>query len=101
MRYDRVWQSIKEAAERTAPNAEATCGHDWRTAQCISFYEVGDRIPSVEVIIKLTAALHVSTDFLLGVEKCDTFDLSGPSTDYKALVRTMADTLRQKNEYKK
>jgi transcriptional regulator with XRE-family HTH domain len=31
----------------------------------ISFYEVGDRIPSVEIIIKLAAVLHVSSDYLL------------------------------------
>jgi len=65
----------------------------------ISFYEVGDRIPSVEVIIRLTAALHVSSDYLLGIEKREVLDLSGLNAADKALLRTMADTLRQKEEY--
>ena len=65
----------------------------------ISFYEVGDRIPSVEVIIRLTAALHVSSDYLLGIEKREVLDLSGLNAADKALLRTMADTLRRKEEY--
>lgn len=35
----------------------------------ISFYENGERLPSPEVVIKLAAVLHVSTDYLLGVER--------------------------------
>ena len=35
----------------------------------ISFYEVGDRIPSPEIIVKLARTLHVSSDYLLGLEK--------------------------------
>ena len=66
----------------------------------ISFYEVGDRIPSVEVIIRLAAALHVSADYLLGIEKREVLDLGGLSPEDKLLLRTMADTLRQKAEYK-
>jgi len=44
---------------------------------------------------------HVSTDFLLGIQKGDTIDLSGLSAEDKELVRTMVDTLRKKEEYKK
>lgn len=33
----------------------------------ISFYEVGDRTPSPEVLKKLAVALHVSADTLLGI----------------------------------
>ena len=32
----------------------------------ISFYEVGERLPSPDVLRKLALALHVSTDYLLG-----------------------------------
>lgn len=67
----------------------------------ISFYEVGDRIPSVEVIIKLAAALHVSSDYLLGIEKREVIDISGLSADDKKLIRSMVDNIREKAEYRK
>lgn len=66
----------------------------------ISFYEVGDRIPSVEIIIKLAAVLHVSSDYLLGIEKKDTIDISGLSEEDKRLIRSMVNNIREKEEYK-
>ena len=64
----------------------------------ISFYEMGDRMPSPEVIKKLASALHVSTDFLLGVEKGESIDVSGLEESDKVLVRSLVDTLREKNK---
>lgn len=60
----------------------------------ISFYEVGDRFPSPEVIRKLAIALHVSTDYLLGIEKNETVDVSGLDEKEKSLIRALVDTLR-------
>ena len=63
----------------------------------ISFYEVGDRFPSPEIIIKLSRVLGVSTDFLLGVGHGETMDISGLDDEDKLLLRAMADRLRKKN----
>lgn len=63
----------------------------------ISFYEVGDRIPSPEVIKKLAAVLHISADFLLGLDKGDTINVSGLDEEDKKLVQSLVDTLRKKN----
>ena len=43
----------------------------------ISFYEVGERMPSPEMIVKLATVLNVSTDYLLGMNKNKTIDISG------------------------
>lgn len=64
----------------------------------ISFYEMGDRVPSPQVIIKLSAALHVTTDYLLGVEKQEIVDVSGLDEEDKKMVRILIDTLRKKNQ---
>lgn len=67
----------------------------------ISFYEVGDRTPSPEVLKKLALALHVSADTLLGIEtvKPDTiFDTTGLDENDKKLVRLLIETLRNKNK---
>lgn len=66
----------------------------------ISFYEVGDRIPSPEIIIKLSAALNVTSDYLLGIQKNETIDVSGLDENDIKLVRSLVDTLRRKNQNK-
>lgn len=42
----------------------------------ISSYESGNRYPSYEVLISLARIFHVSTDYLLGLEKLKTVDVS-------------------------
>ena len=64
----------------------------------ISFYEVGERIPSPEIIVKLATALHVSSDYLLGIEKNESVDVSGLDEHDKMLVRSLVDTLRSKTQ---
>lgn len=66
----------------------------------ISFYEVGDRMPSPEVVKKLAVALHISSDYLLGIERNESIDVSGLDVEDIALVRTLIDTLRKKNNTK-
>ena len=63
----------------------------------ISLYELGERIPSPAVIKKLAATLHVSADYLLGIEKHPSIDVSGLDESDIALVRSLVDTLRYKN----
>lgn len=67
----------------------------------ISFYEVGDRFPSPEIIIKLAAIFHTSTDYLLGVERNRTIDISGLDAEDEKVIRMMVERLREKNLYKK
>ena len=63
----------------------------------ISLYELRERIPSPAVIKKLAATLHVSADYLLGIEKQPSIDVSGLDESDIALVRSLVDTLRYKN----
>ena len=63
----------------------------------ISFYEVGERIPSPEIIIKLASVLHVTSDYLLGIEKSETVDVSGLDENDKHLILALIDNLRKKN----
>ncbi|MCM1541567.1 MAG: helix-turn-helix domain-containing protein [Blautia sp.] len=64
----------------------------------ISFYELGDRVPSPQVIVSLASVFHVSTDYLLGVQKEESADISGLDEDDKRLVRLLIDSLRRKNK---
>lgn len=60
----------------------------------ISFYEVGDRTPSLEVLVKLSKALRVSTDILLGIDKSETIDIAGLSETDKQYIQSLVDRLR-------
>ncbi len=61
----------------------------------ISFYEVGERTPSLEVLVKLAKVLHMSTDALLGIEKSETVNVKGLSEADKRIVQSLAERLRQ------
>ena len=64
----------------------------------ISFYELGDRTPSPAVLRKLALALHVSADYLLGIERAATLDASGLDEQDLLVVQMMIRRLREKNK---
>ena len=67
------------------------------TKAVISYYELQERYPSPEVLVKLASIFHVSTDYLLGLERTDTLDLSGLSEEDALLVKKLVESLRKKN----
>lgn len=63
----------------------------------ISAYESGTRRPSLDVVVLLAKALHVSTDYLiLGEEKSyiDTSELEGRDSE---ILWELTEVLREKN----
>lgn len=67
------------------------------TKSVISFYERRERMPSPEILKKLAAVFHVSTDFLLDIDKVNRIDASGLDEDDVKIVSLMIETLRKKN----
>lgn len=68
------------------------------TKSVVSFYELRTRTPSPDVLTKLAAVFHVSTDFLLGIDNIPRVDVSGLTENDIALVSAMVNTLREKNK---
>lgn len=68
------------------------------TKSVISYYELQERTPSPDVLIKLAGVFHVTTDYLLGLEKAETLDISGLDEEDILLLRKMADRLRYYKE---
>lgn len=66
------------------------------TKSVISFYELSERAPSPDVLIRLAQIFHVSTDYLLGLDKRETLDITGLDKDDIALMRALTESLRQK-----
>lgn len=71
------------------------------TKSVISFYELRERTPSPEVLVKLSAIFHVSSDYLLGIEKGKHIDITGLDNEDEKVVRAMVERLREKNQYSK
>lgn len=51
------------------------------TKSVISAYETGLRLPSYDILIHIAKIYHVSTDYLLGLERKQEIDLSGLSEE--------------------
>ncbi len=66
------------------------------TKSVISFYELKERAPSPDILIKLAYVFHVSTDFLLGIERGKTIDVSGLEDDDIKAIQLIVDRLRRK-----
>ena len=66
------------------------------TKSVISYYELQERYPSPEVLIKLSRIFHVSTDYLLGLEKEETVSLAGLDPDDVIIIKKMIDSLKKK-----
>lgn len=67
------------------------------TKSVISFYELQERCPSPEVLVKIAAIFRVSTDYLLGIEKNSFIDVSGLDNHDIKVIRDMIELLREKN----
>lgn len=62
----------------------------------VSYYESGDRYPSYDVLIRIAHVFHVTTDYLLDVERKRVMDVSDISDEDIAVLETVAEALRRK-----
>ena len=63
----------------------------------ISYYELQERIPSPEILLKLASVFRVSTDYLLGVSNDKVLDVSGLDEEDIAVLSSLVSLLRKKN----
>ena len=68
------------------------------TSSVVSYYELSERNPSPETLIKLASIFHVTTDYLLGVQKNpdESLDISGLSKEEIDLLQHTIDVLRNR-----
>ena len=67
------------------------------TKSVVSFYELQERTPSPDVLVKRAGIFRLSTDYLLGLDKRETIDVSGIDKEDVAIMRALAESLRKKN----
>ena len=68
------------------------------TKSVVSYYELQARYPSPEVLVKIATVFHVSTDYLLGLERGETISLAGLDNDDIVLIKKMIGSLQKKTK---
>lgn len=68
------------------------------TKSVISFYEQQERSPSPAVIVRLSEIFHVSTDYLLDVERGRTLDISDLTKEQAEILEDLAAAMRARNK---
>ena len=67
------------------------------TKSVISAYETGLRMPSYDILIKISRIFRVTTDYLLGLESKQEIDVSGLTEDeIHALTNLVKEVQRNK-----
>ncbi len=89
---------IKELRQKAGLTQQQLAERIWVSKAAISNYELYERNPSPEILIKLAKVFHVSTDYLLGIEtEAQVLDVSGLTDEDIQLLESTTALLRKKN----
>lgn len=70
------------------------------TKATVSSYETGVRLPSYDVLIKISYIYHVSIDYLLGVEKNNQLSVDGLSQHQIEIISALISEFKNGNSDK-
>jgi len=70
----------------------------WLNKSIISAYENETRTPSLEVLIKLSNEFNVSMEYMLGIEREKTIDVTGLTEEQIAVVSSLVELLKKENK---
>lgn len=68
------------------------------TRSGVNAWELGISVPSTQYVVELADLFRVSTDYLLGVDKTSTLDVSDLTDQDVELVHALVLHLKRKNE---
>lgn len=68
------------------------------TCSTIASYESQDRLPSISVLIKLSSEFNVSIEYLLGINKNKTIDVSELSDKQIYALNVIVEQFKEDNE---
>ena len=89
---------LKELRKQSGLTQQQLADRNGVTKSVISFYELRERSPSPDVLAKLSYIFHVSTDYLLGIERGRTIDVSGLDDEDIQAVQLIVQRLGAKNK---
>ena len=69
----------------------------WVTKALISAYEAGTKFPSLDMLVKLAYSFHVSTDYLLGIDKKQSLDITNLTETQINILKNLISEFEGKN----
>ena len=69
------------------------------TKSIISYYELGDRTPSTDILVKLAYIFNVSTDYLLGIKYERILDVTGVRDEEIAIITRLIDNIKKGHNF--
>ncbi|MBE6845757.1 MAG: helix-turn-helix transcriptional regulator [Ruminococcus sp.] len=92
-------KKLKELRVNAGLTQKQLADRIWVTKATISYYELSERSPSPEILVKIAKVFHVTTDYLLGLENKQRFlDVSELTEDDIKLLQHTIDVLKEKNK---
>ena len=92
-------QRLKELRLKAGLTQHQLAERIWVSKAAISNYELFERTPSPEILVKLSRIFHVSTDYLLGLDsEKKTLDVTGLNDEDVEFVKHTIDYLRNKSK---
>lgn len=67
----------------------------WLNKSIISAYENEQRMPSLDVLVKLSYEFNVSIEYLLGIEKNKTIDISDLTDEQVSAINNLIELFRK------
>lgn len=95
-------ERVKQLRLDAGMTQEQLAGRIWVSKAAVSNYELSDRNPSPETIIKIAKVFGVTTDYLFGLEeKRQALDITGLPEEDILFLQSAADLLKKKNASRK
>lgn len=89
---------LKQLRQESGLTQKQLAERIWVSKAAVSNYELYDRCPTPEILMKLARVFHVSTDYLLGMEeKQQTLEVSDLTAEDMEIVENLIGLLRRKN----
>ena len=68
------------------------------TRSSVNAWEMGISVPSTQYIVELSSLFGVSADYLLGIDKYNSLDVTGLNEEDIQLIHHLVNHLRNKNK---
>lgn len=94
---DTFGSRLKKLREYQKLSQEQVAQRLGLSKNAIYFYENGSREPSNATLRRMSALYKTSIDYMLGVEKAHTINVSGLTEREKAIITDLVDDLTEKN----
>ena len=88
---------LKELRKNAGLTQKQLAERVWVSKATISYYELSERNPSPEIIVRIAKVFHVTTDYLLGLEGKQLYlDVSDLSEEEIELLQHTINVLKNK-----